>query len=57
MMKVMSGMSVMDRMRSVGQFAKMAAGGVMPKMKASTTVKRRRETRKDKRKRRKKHRR
>ena len=57
MMKVMSGMSMVDRMRSVGQFAKMAAGGVMPRIKTGSTVKRRRETRKDKRKRRKKHRR
>ncbi len=55
MMKVMSGMSMMDRMRSVGQFAKMAAGGVMPKIKAGSTVRKRRESRKDKRKRRKKH--
>lgn len=57
MMKVMSGMSMLDRMRSVGQFAKMAAGGIIPRIKAGSTFKKRRETQKDKRKRRKKHRR
>jgi len=58
MMKVMSGMSMVDRMRSASQFAKMAAGGIMPKLKVGSTVKKkRRESRKDKRKRRKKHRR
>ena len=57
MMKAMSGMSMMDRMRSAGQFAKMAAGGIMPKFKTGGTVKKRRESRRDKRKRRKKHRR
>jgi signal recognition particle subunit SRP54 len=57
MMKAMSGMSMMDRMKSVGQFTKMAAGGMMPKFKTGKTIKKRKETRKDKRKRRKKHRR
>lgn len=57
MMKVMSGMSMLDRMRSVGQIAKMAAGGIIPRIKAGSTFKKRRETQKDKRKRRKKHRR
>jgi signal recognition particle subunit SRP54 len=57
MMKVMSSMSMLDRMRSVGQMAKMAAGGIMPRIKAGSTFKKRRETQKDKRKRRKKHRR
>ncbi len=57
MMKVMSGMSMLDRMRSVGQIAKMAAGGIMPRIKAGSTFKKRHETQKDKRRRRKKHRR
>ena len=57
MMKVMGRMSLADRMRSVGQIARMAASGVMPRFKASSTVKKRRETKADKRKRRKKHRR
>jgi signal recognition particle subunit SRP54 len=57
MMKAMSGMSMMDRVRSASQFAKMAAGGIMPRLKLGSTVKKRQETRKDKRKRRKKHRR
>jgi signal recognition particle subunit SRP54 len=57
MMKAMSSMSMMDRMRSVTQFTKMAAGGMMPRFKGGSTVKKRRETRHDKRKRRKKHRR
>lgn len=57
MMKVMSGMSMLDRMRSVGQIAKMAAGGIMPRLKSGSTFKKRRETQKDKRKRRKKHKR
>ena len=57
MMKTMSGMSMLDRMRSVGQFAKMAAGGIIPRIKGQGTVKKRRESRKDKRRRRKKHRR
>ena len=57
MMKAMSGMSVMNRMKSATQFAQMAAGGVMPKLKKGTTVKKRVESRADKRKRRKKHRR
>jgi len=57
MMKVMSGMSMMDRMKSATQFAQMAGGGIMPKLKGGRTVKKRRETRQDKRKRRKKHRR
>lgn len=57
MMKAVSGMSALDRMKSAGQFAKMAATGFMPKLKVGSTVKKRRETRKDKRKRRKKHRR
>ncbi len=54
MMKVMSGMSMMDRMKSATQFARMAAGGIMPRLKLGGTVKKRRETRRDKRKRRKK---
>ncbi len=54
MMKAMSGMSMLDRMRSATQFAKMAAGGIMPRIKLGGTVKKRRETRADKRKRRKK---
>lgn len=57
MMKAMSSMSMMDRMRSVGQYAKMAAGGIMPRIKGKGTVKKRRESRSDKRRRRKKHRR
>jgi signal recognition particle subunit SRP54 len=56
MMRAMSGMSMMDRMRSATQFAKMAAGGFMPRIKLGGTVKKRRETRADKRKRRKKNR-
>jgi len=50
-------MSLMDRMRSATQFAKMAAGGVLPRLKLGTTSNKRRESSKDKRKRRKKHRR
>jgi signal recognition particle subunit SRP54 len=57
MMKAMSGMSMFDRMRSVGSIAKMAAGGIMPRLKAGSTFKKRQESQKDKRKRRKKHRR
>jgi len=57
MMKAMSSMSIMDRMKSATRFMHMAAGGIMPKIKAGSTIKRRPETRKDKRKRRKKHRR
>ena len=57
MMKAMSGMSMMDRMKSATQFAQMAAGGIMPKLKIGRTVKKRRESRQEKRKRRKKHRR
>jgi len=57
MMKAMSGMSMMDRMKSVTQFTKMAGSGMMPKFKGKGTVKKRRENKKDKRKRRKKHRR
>ncbi|GMU23445.1 MAG: signal recognition particle protein [Phycisphaerae bacterium] len=57
MMKVMSSMSMMDRLRSATQFAKMAAGGIMPRIKGGSTVKKRKETRKDKRARRKKHKR
>lgn len=57
MMKVMSGMSMLDRMRSVGHIAKMAASGIIPKIKAGSTFKKRRETQKEKRRRRKKHRR
>ena len=57
MMKAMSRMSIMDRMRSVAQFTKMAASGIMPRFKTGSTVKKRRETRKDKHRRRKKHRR
>lgn len=56
MMKVMSGMSLVDRMKSATQFARMAAGGIMPRLKIGSTVKKRKETRKDKRKRRKKNR-
>jgi len=57
MMKAMSGMSVMNRMKSATEFARMAAGGNLPQIKAGSTVKKRRESRKDKRKRRNKHRR
>ena len=57
MMKVMSGMSIMDRMKSATRFMHMAASGIMPKLKGGSTVKRRPESRKEKRKRRKKHRR
>ena len=57
MMKAMSKMSLMGRMRSMGQFAKLAAGGLMPKLKGGSTVKKRQESQKDKRKRRKKHKR
>jgi len=57
MMKSMSRMSMMDRMKSAGQFAQMAAGGIMPKLKGGTTAKKRRLSRQDKRKQRKKHRR
>jgi signal recognition particle subunit SRP54 len=57
MMKVMSSMSMMDRLRSATQFAKMAAGGIMPRIKGGSTVKKRKETRDEKRKRRKKHKR
>ncbi len=53
MMKMMSGMSMMDRMRSATQFAKMAAGGIMPRLKGGGTVKKRKESQRDKRKRRK----
>ncbi len=56
MMKVMSGMSMMNRMKSVTQYMQAAAGGIMPRLKGGSTVKRRPETRKDKRKRRKKNR-
>ena len=56
MMRAMSGMSMMDRMRSATQFAKMAAGGIMPRIKLGGTSKKRRETRADKKKRRKKNR-
>jgi signal recognition particle subunit SRP54 len=55
MMKAISGMGMMDRMRSITQLSKMAGGGMMPKFKGKT-VKKRRETKKDKRKRRKKNR-
>lgn len=58
MMKVMSSMSMMDRMRSALQFTKMAAGGIMPRLKGGSTMsQKRKETRKEKRQRRKKHRR
>ena len=57
MMKVMSRMSLMDRMRSMGSFAKLAAGGIMPRLKGGSTVTKRKESQKDKRKRRKKHKR
>ncbi len=57
MMKAMSGMSLSQRIKSVGQIGKMAASGIMPRIKAGGTVKKRQESRKDKRKRRKKHRR
>ncbi|HSW45358.1 MAG TPA: signal recognition particle protein [Phycisphaerae bacterium] len=57
MMKAMSSMSVMDRMKSASKFMQMAAGGIMPRLKGGSTVKRRPESRKDKRKRRNKHRR
>jgi signal recognition particle subunit SRP54 len=53
MMKVMSKMSLMNRMKSMGQFAKLAAGGIMPKLKGGSTVKKRQESSKDKRKNRK----
>jgi len=53
----MSGMSMMNRMKSATQFAQMAAGGIMPKLKTGGTVKKRRLTRQEKRKQRKKHRR
>ncbi|GMV95888.1 MAG: signal recognition particle protein [Phycisphaerae bacterium] len=58
MMKVMSGMSMLDRLKSATQFAKMAATGWMPKLKGGSTFsQKRKETRKEKRQRRKKHRR
>jgi len=57
MMKAMSSMSALDRMKSLGKFSQMASGGMMPKFKTGRTVKKRKENRKDKRKRRKKHRR
>jgi len=57
MMKVMSGMSMMGRMKSIGQYMQAAASGIMPRLKGGSTVKRRQESQKDKRKRRKKHRR
>jgi signal recognition particle subunit SRP54 len=53
MMKAMSKMGMGDRMRSVGQYAKMAAGGMMPKVKTGSTVKKRKLSNKEKRKRRK----
>ena len=56
MMKAMSGMSIMNRMKSVTQYMQAAAGGIIPRLKGGSTVKRRPETRKDKRKRRKKNR-
>jgi signal recognition particle subunit SRP54 len=57
MMKVMGKMSITDRMRSMSQFSKMAAGGAMPKMKGGTVTKKRKLSKSDKRKRRKKNRR
>jgi signal recognition particle subunit SRP54 len=57
-MKAMSSMSIMDRMRNVMQFTKMAATGMMPKFRGgSTTQQKRKESRADKRARRKKHKR
>ena len=57
MMKAMSSLSMMDRMKAITQFGKLAAGGMMPKFKlGGGTVKKRKESRKDKRKRRKKNR-
>ncbi len=57
MMKSMSGMSAGQRMRSLGQVAKMAGGGMMPKLKGrSSATKKRKLSRKEKRKKRKKHR-
>ncbi|HOA74576.1 MAG TPA: signal recognition particle protein [Phycisphaerae bacterium] len=53
MMKVMSKMSLMDRMKSMGQFAKLAAGGIMPRFKGGSTVKKRQISSKEKRKNRK----
>jgi len=57
MMKIMSGMSVVDRMKSATRFAQMAATGAMPRFKKGSTVKKRPLSRAEKRKRRKKHRR
>jgi len=57
MMKAMSSMTMMDRLRSVTQLAGMAAKGIMPKFKLGSTVKKRQESQKDKRRRRNKHRR
>ena len=54
MMKAMSGMSMIGRMKAMTQFGQMASMGQMPKIKGGSTVKKRRETRRDKRKRRKK---
>jgi len=55
MMKAMSGQqSLMQRLRMTTQFSQMAAAGHMPKMKGSTSAKRRVLSRKDKRKRRRK---
>jgi signal recognition particle GTPase len=57
-MKAMSSMSIMDRMRNVIQFMKMAATGMMPKFRdGNTTQQKRKESRADKRARRKKHKR
>lgn len=53
MMKAMSKMSLMGRMKSMGQFARLATGGIMPKFRGGSTVKKRQESRKDKRRNRK----
>ena len=53
MMKAMSGLSMMDRMKAITQFGNMAGSGMMPKLKSKGTIKKRRESSRDKRKRRK----
>ena len=59
MMKAMSGMSMLDRMRSASQLAKMMGSGIMPgKIKLGSTARQQRKlSKKDKRRERKKHRR
>ncbi|MBP7934196.1 MAG: signal recognition particle protein [Phycisphaerae bacterium] len=54
MMKVMSGMSMMNRLKSATQFASMAARGISMRIKGGSSVTKRQLSQKDKRKQRKK---